>query len=72
MPKPPENPEVLAYMADPKYCSGCRYYGRGYNSGKNSLRVCDYTYSTGRLREGDTAHCMVRKEKERKKNARRL
>lgn len=62
-----EKPEVLAYMVDPKHCKGCRYYGfLGYTSGG---RACEYTYRTGKIRIGDTAHCQVKQKARKKKGA---
>ena len=52
---------VSKYLVDPEKCRGCEYYC-WYGE-----RTCDYTYKTQKIRQGDTAHCKVRKARGRKK-----
>ena len=60
-----EKPDVHAYMVEAKHFKGCIYYGHiGYSAGGRS---CEYTYKTGKLRIGDTAHCKVKKTARKKK-----
>lgn len=54
-----ERQQQTRWMVQGKYCKGCRYYGD--ISGRH--KCCDYTYLTGKLRRGDTAHCKVRRER---------
>ena len=53
------NKSVAEYMTNPKYCAGCEWYC-WYGD-----RTCDYTYRTGKIRIGTTAHCKVRRAKKR-------
>jgi hypothetical protein len=62
-----EKPDVLACMVDAKHCKGCIYYKKIYAKGDGSPRCCDYTFATGKLRIGDTAHCKVKKTARKKK-----
>ena len=55
-----EKPDVIAHMTNPKYCRGCEWYC-WYGA-----MTCDYTYRTGKMRIGDTAHCKVRKRRKKR------
>lgn len=48
------------YLVSDRYCTGCIYYGYLSPSARMGGRCCDYTYCTGRIRQGTTRNCHVK------------
>lgn len=55
--------DVKEYLVKKRYCEGCIYYGFLSPNTRYMGRCCDYTLRTGKLRQGTTANCQVRRTK---------
>lgn len=45
------------WLAQDKFCRGCKYYGHLARSGALGMRCCDYTYMTGRIQQKPPREC---------------
>ena len=56
----PESENVKQWLVSDKTCAGCKYYGWLGSMSKRGVRMCEYTWLTGRMKEEPCATCDVK------------